>query len=84
MPRSARFTHAAVARDAESRISDTRVRCIPAVAKRGLVRSVALVTTERPVHERTPSRAAHTLARRLSMLISLDAGLLGFMTTGDR
>ena len=40
-------------RDVTSRISDTRVRCVPTVAKRGSTRFVALVTTERPVHERT-------------------------------
>ena len=51
-------------RDAISRISDTRVRCMPAVAKRGRTRFVALVTTERPVHERTLARTVRALARR--------------------
>jgi hypothetical protein len=50
-------------RDAESRISDTRVRCMPAVAKRGRTRLVALVTTDRPVHERTLPRSVRVTAR---------------------
>jgi hypothetical protein len=54
-------------RDAASRISDTRVRCMPAVAKRGRTRLVALVTTERPVHVRTLPRAVRATARRLVM-----------------
>jgi hypothetical protein len=37
---------------------------MPAVAKRGRTRSVALVTTERPVHERTLPRTVRASARR--------------------
>ena len=56
-PVGARRVRTTLVRDAASRISDTRVRCMPMVAKRGRTRSVALVTTERPVHERMLPRA---------------------------
>lgn len=59
-------------RDAESRISDTRVRCMPAVAKRGCTRLVALVTTARPVHDRTLTRETRALARRLGAESDVD------------
>jgi len=38
---------------------------MPTVAKRGRTRSVALVTTDRPVHERTLARTVRATARRL-------------------
>lgn len=56
-PERARSTRTKPIRDATSRVSDTRVRCMARVAKRGRTRSVALVTTERPVHERALSPA---------------------------
>ena len=81
-PPTVRITRTAAARDPTSRIPDTRVLCIPTVAKRGRVRSVALVTTERPVHERAPSRAARAVAQRLRMPISVEVGLLAVMGAG--
>ena len=61
-----------LARDVESRISETRVRCMPAVAKRGCTRLVALVTTARPVHERTLARTARAAALRVGTGATMD------------
>ena len=67
---------ALLVRDATCRIPDTRDLCMPAVGKRGRVRSVALVTRERPVHERTPTRAERAPnARRLTTRVSVGLAL---------
>lgn len=72
-PEGALRVRTTLIRDAESRISDTRVRCMPAVAKRGRTRSVALVTTERPVHERTLARAVREVARLSAAAVGIRA-----------
>ena len=59
--RSARLDHI---RDRDSRATETRVRCVPAVAMRGRRVSVAHDTADRPVHSRTRSGAARRMRGR--------------------